>query len=143
MEWLNMSTKKVAVSGGFDPVHVGHIDLFRKASEYGKVVVLLNSDDFLMQKKGYVFMTFQERKEVLESIKYIDHVVPVIDNDMTVRKTLGSVKPDMFVNGGDRASIEDIPEYETCKENGIEMIFTGQLKRQSSSKLCSQSLPQQ
>ena len=66
----------VAVSGAFDPVHIGHIRYIREAARLGdKLVVILNSDDFLLRKKGFVFMPFGERKEILENIKGVDEVV--------------------------------------------------------------------
>src|SRR3989344_4130472 len=66
----------VAVSGGFDPVHVGHAHLFRDARALGdKLVVILNDDAWLKRKKGYVFMPQHERKELLESIRWVDEGV--------------------------------------------------------------------
>jgi len=59
----------VMVSGGFDPVHVGHIRLILEAAKYGDVIVVANSDNWLFNKKGFVFMTFQERAEILHAIK--------------------------------------------------------------------------
>jgi len=69
----------IAVSGGFDPVHIGHIRYLKAASELGKVLVMLNTDEWLTRKKGKPFMLFQERKEVLEALRYVHRVVPVID----------------------------------------------------------------
>ncbi|MCK9461616.1 MAG: adenylyltransferase/cytidyltransferase family protein [Proteobacteria bacterium] len=112
----------VAVSGGLDPVHIGHIRLMKEASQYGRVKVILNSDRFLIEKKGYVFMPFDERKEVIEAIKYVDEVVPCIDEDQSVCETLKMLKPDYFVNGGDRFS-DNIPEKKICEDHGIKMIF--------------------
>ena len=79
-----MSYKRVMVSGGFDPIHIGHIRMIRAAAEFGPVVVVANSDDWLMRKKGYVFMPWSERAEILESIKGVSYVVPVDDADDTV-----------------------------------------------------------
>jgi len=131
-----MADKTVAVSGGFDPVHIGHIRMFRDAARLGKLAVILNTDDFLIRKKGYVFMPFEERKEVLESIKYVDRVVTSIDKDDSVCKTLAMLKPDVFANGGDRRDTSEIRESEICEQLGIEMVFgIGGSKVQSSSKL--------
>ncbi|HHT9131863.1 MAG TPA: adenylyltransferase/cytidyltransferase family protein [Candidatus Tripitaka californicus] len=126
----------VATSGGFDPVHVGHIRLFREAKTLGdKLVVILNSDDFLLKKKGYVFMPFNERKEILESIKYIDEVVSSIDTDHTVSKTLEKLRPDIFAKGGDRNE-SNTPELTICRELNIRVMFNvGGGKVQSSSWL--------
>lgn len=131
-----MAEKIVVVSGGFDPVHIGHIRMFRDAARIGKLAVILNTDDFLLRKKGYVFMPLDERKEIIESIKYVERVVVSVDDDDSVRKTLAMLKPDVFANGGDRASRADIRETEICRELGIEMVFgIGGSKVQSSSKL--------
>ena len=64
----------VMVSGGFDPVHVGHIRMIREAAKYGDVIVIANSDDWLYRKKGFNFMTFSSRHEILDSIKEDDYI---------------------------------------------------------------------
>ena len=134
----------VAVSGGFDPVHVGHIRYFKEAKKLGdKLIVILNSDKFLIKKKGYAFMPFKERKEILESIKWVDKVIPAIDKDQTVCKTLAKLKPDIFAKGGDR-TLENIPEKEVCEKLGIRMVFgVGGGKVQSSSWLLNRFLKNQ
>lgn len=126
----------VAVSGGFDPPHFGHIRYFRDAKKLGnKLIVILNTDDFLIGKKGYAFMPFEERKELIESIVYVDEVIKCIDKDETVCKTLELIRPDIFAKGGDR-TIDNIPEREICEELGIKMVFgVGGEKVQSSSWL--------
>jgi len=127
--------KTVAVSGGFDPLHVGHIQYFRKAKELGdELIVILNSDKFLLNKKGYIFMSYKERKEIIESIRCVDKVVPCIDKDQSVCKTLEKIKPDIFAKGGDRTLL-NIPEKEVCERLGIKMIFGVGEKIQSSSWL--------
>jgi cytidyltransferase-like protein len=131
-----MADKIVAVSGGFDPVHIGHVRMFKDAASMGKLVVILNTDDFLLRKKGYIFMPLDERREIIESIKYVDRTVVSVDDDDSVCKTLAMLKPDVFANGGDRASRSDIRETEICGELGIEMVFgIGGDKIQSSSEL--------
>lgn len=139
MKFAKIGRKKeivVTTSGGFDPVHVGHIRLFREAKALGdKLVVILNTDDFLLKKKGYVFMPFDERKEILESIKYVDKVIPCIDTDQTVSKTLEKLRPDVFAKGGDRKE-SNTPELPICKELNIRVVFNvGGGKVQSSSWL--------
>ncbi len=126
----------VAVSGGFDPVHIGHIRHFKEAKKLGDIlIVILNRDGFLKRKKGYVFMPEQERKEILEAIKYIDKVVFAVDKDQTVCETLKLIKPDIFANGGDRIK-KNIPEASVCKKLGVKMVFNvGGKKVQSSSWL--------
>ena len=128
----------VAVCGGFDPIHVGHIRHFRDAKKLGDIlVVMLNDDDWLAKKKGYVFMPFEERKEIVESIRYVDKVMRVIDTNGSVAKTLEQLKPDVFAKGGDR-KIDNIPKSEigVCRRLGIKMVFgVGGGKVQSSSWL--------
>ena len=80
-EWIK---NVIIVSGGFDPVHKGHLRMFREASWLGhQVIVGLNSDQWLERKKGKPFMEFEERKEILEGFKYINQVIPFDDSDDT------------------------------------------------------------
>ena len=82
---INKKEGFVIISGGFDPIHIGHIELIEKASRYGKVIAILNSDDFLMKKKGFIFMPLEERLKVMESIEDIHQVFLSIDKDLTVK----------------------------------------------------------
>jgi cytidyltransferase-like protein len=119
-----MKQKKVtvAISGAFDPMHVGHARYIREAAKLGdRLVVILNTDDFLMRKKGFVFMPFEERKELLENVKGVDEVIASIDEDQTVRKTLEMLKPDIFAKGGDKIGPKNIPETETCAKIGCKV----------------------
>ena len=97
-----MRNKTVMVSGGFDPVHVGHIRMIREAAEWGDVIVVINSDDWLKRKKGYVFMPWEERAEIMGNIKGVKIVTNVDDSDGTVCNALRHHKPNAFANGGDR-----------------------------------------
>lgn len=117
----------VAVSGGFDPLHVGHVRMFQTAKKMGdKLVVILNNDNWLKAKKGFAFMPQQERKELIENIKWVDKVVLTSHKpktkDMSVVAELIKIKPDIFANGGDR-KLGNIPEVPICKKYGIKMIF--------------------
>ena len=117
-----MKKVTVAVSGAFDPIHAGHIRYIREAVKLGdRLVVILNKDDFLMKKKGFVFWPFNERKEILEAIEGVDEVVPAIDEDQTVRKTLEKLKPDVFAKGGSAISGK-IPEEDTCRTIGCKVV---------------------
>lgn len=128
-------SKIVAVSGGFDPIHIGHIEMMRKAKELGdKLIVIVNDDNFLMKKKGYKFMGVCERVAIVKSIKYVDEVIIAVDEDMTVCKTLEIVKPNIFANGGDRG-VGLVPEEDICNRLGIEMVYGLGDKIQSSSSL--------
>lgn len=68
--------KTICLSGGFDPIHRGHLEMFKDAAVYGKVIIILNSDLWLDRKKGYHLMNWEDRAELLKSIKYIDSIVP-------------------------------------------------------------------
>jgi len=118
----------VAVSGGFDPVHIGHVRMFKEARKHGdKLVVIVNNDNWLLKKKGYAFMPERERLELIESLPFVDKVVLTDhareDSDMSVSRALRAVKPQVFANGGDRKKISDIPEATVCKEIDIKMVF--------------------
>lgn len=127
----------VAVSGGFDPVHIGHVLMFKKAKSLGtKLVVILNCDDWLMRKKGFVFMKEKERAAIIKSIRYVDDVYIHHSKKSDVAGALAKIKPNIFANGGDRKAEADIPEAPICKKLGIKMVFNvGGGKIQSSSWL--------
>lgn len=117
----------VVVSGGFDPLHVGHVRLFKHAKELGdKLVVILNNDNWLREKKVHIFMSENERAEIIEALEMVDEVI-LTDHkknpgDMSTNSTLLKVKPDIFANGGDR-KIDNIPEVEVCREIDCEVVF--------------------
>ena len=135
-------SKVSIVSGGFDPVHSGHINLMLAAKELGdQLIVLLNSDEWLSRKKGRPFMNFFERKMVLENLWFVDYVLDFDDSDNSAVDGLEKVvsmykqKDDLyFCNGGDRNSLDDIPEKGVP---GIQLKFGvgGDTKINSSSKL--------
>lgn len=130
-------TNYIAVSGGFDPVHAGHIAYLEAASRFSKVLVFLNTDEWLMKKKGFVFMTWEERAIILKSIKYVHRIIKASDFDGTVRENLKNCRLpiEYFGNGGDRGK-DNTPEKVICKTMGIKMIYgLGGEKRQSSSDL--------
>ena len=134
-----MSKKTVMVSGGFDPIHVGHIRMIIAAAQFGDVIVVANSDEWLFRKKGYTFMGFLERREILMSIKGVIDVVSVDDKDGTVCSALRMHKPTFFANGGDRND-KNTPEKIICEELGIQMLWNiGGQKIQSSSELVEKS----
>lgn len=117
----------VAVSGGFDPIHIGHIRYIQEAKALGdRLIVILNNDHWLLKKKGYVFMSQGERKEILQAINGVDEVVLTEHEkdteDKSVCQALRSIRPHIFVNGGDRNQ-ENIPEVPVCEEIGCTMIF--------------------
>jgi len=135
----------IIVSGGFDPVHKGHIRMFREAANLGaQVIVGLNSDEWLTRKKGKPFMEWDERAEILESCKWVNQVISFDDSDDTANDAIRVVY-DMFdyqedhkiyfANGGDRGK-GNVPELDVCKELDVTMLWgIGGGKIQSSSWL--------
>ena len=128
--------KTIMVSGGFDPVHIGHIRMILDAARHGDVVVVANSDDWLFRKKGFVFMEFEQRAEILAAIKGVVKVSGVDDTDGTVCEAIRRLEPDMFANGGDRRK-NNTPEQDVCEELGVQMLWAvgGEDKANSSSDL--------
>ena len=140
-EW---SKNIIILSGGFDPVHVGHLRMFREAANLGAIVIIgLNSDEWLTRKKGKPFMEFGERAEILQSCKFINQVLPMEDFDDTASDIIVKVcklynNEDFniyFANGGDRKR-GNVPELDTCKNLNVVMLWgIGGGKIQSSSDL--------
>jgi len=136
---MEIQDKIAVVSGGFDPVHSGHINLFKSAYELfnRKIVVLLNSDEWLTRKKGKPFLPVEERKIIIESMSMVERVVLFDDSDNSCCDGLERVKQlfpmdtVVFCNGGDRTK-ENIPEM---RVDGIEFKFGigGENKANSSS----------
>ena len=117
----------VAVSGGFDPINIGHIKMLREAKKLGdKLVVILNNDNWLKKKKTHILMPQKEREEILKSIKWIDKVIvthhPRNPKDISVSKEILKIKPDIFAKGGQRSK-KDILEAGACKKIGCKIIF--------------------
>ena len=126
----------VMVSGGFDPVHAAHIRMIRDAAQYGKVIVVANSDDWLYRKKGFVFMEYERRIEILNAIKGVIIVDSVDDTDGTVCEAIRRLQPTYFANGGDRGKT-NTPEQAVCEELGVKLLWGigGEEKLDSSSDL--------
>ena len=134
-----MSKQKIIlVSGGFDPPHIGHVRMFKEAAKWGKLVVAINSDEWLMRKKGYVFMPWEERAEIIREFASVEVVSSFDDSDGTACDAIRKFYPDAFANGGDRKK-NNTPEMELCDELGIQMLWGigGKDKPQSSSWLVS------
>lgn len=138
-EYLSLKPKLgkiVVTSGGFDPIHPGHISCFQEAKKLGDtLVVVINGDTFLRNKKGKPFQDIQTRSAVVSAVHGVDYVLPFeIENDQTVCRALEIMKPHVFANGGDRKDKDSIPEWEVCRKFGIELIQgVGADKRWSSS----------
>jgi D-beta-D-heptose 7-phosphate kinase/D-beta-D-heptose 1-phosphate adenosyltransferase len=133
---MTEETSTVMVSGGFDPVHAGHIRLIRAAAKHGDVIVIANSDNWLYRKKGFVFMDFNARAEILNAIKGVIMVDSVDDADGTVCEAIYRHKPTYFANGGDRGR-SNTPEQSVCEDLGVELLWGigGDKKLASSSDL--------
>lgn len=133
----SVTDKLIALSGGFDVPHVGHLRMIKDAAKFGKVIVLLNSDEWLERKKGYYLMPFHERKELLEGLRDVHCVLPASDMDGTVCASLISMHKviNYFGNGGDRKA-HNTPEVEICDKFGIQVIYgLGGNKVQSSTNI--------
>ena len=127
--------KRIALSGGFDPIHIGHVKMIKAAAQHGDVYVILNSDAWLVRKKGYNFMDFEQRAFIIENIVGVKKVISVNDDDGTVCDALEKLRPDMFGNGGDRYN-HNTPEGAICQKYDIQMIWNlGGEKIESSSSL--------
>ena len=127
--------KVVAVSGYFDPIHVGHLEYLKMAKSLGdKLVVIINSDYQAGLKKGKSFMPEQDRLEIVQALRCVDEVFLSIDKDKSVCKSLEYLKPNIFANGGDR-SLEEIPETAVMKKYNIEMVDGLGEKIRSSSEI--------
>ena len=127
--------KVVATSGGFDPVHPGHISCILESKQYGDVLaVIVNGDAFLRAKKGKPFQDLRTRCSIVSAIRGVDFVIPFeIENDPTVSRALEIIKPNVFAKGGDRVDKETIPEWEVCEKHNIEIITEVGLKKEWSS----------
>jgi cytidyltransferase-like protein len=127
--------RTVAISGYFDPIHVGHLDYINEAKKLGdKLIVIVNNNHQCVLKKGKPFMDENDRVTIVSSIKNVDEVFLSIDKDKTVFKSLEKIKPAIFANGGDRKNYE-IPESVICNKYNIEIIDGLGEKIRSSSDL--------
>ena len=117
-----MNDKRVAVSGYFDPIHVGHLEYLKLAKELGdKLVVIVNNNHQCVLKKGKPFMDEADRVEIIKALEIVDEVFLSIDQDKSVCASLEEVKPNIFANGGDRHTSE-VPEITVCKTNNIKIV---------------------
>ena len=132
--------KKIAISGYFDPIHVGHIEYINNAKKLGDwLIVIVNNNKQCALKKGKHFMDENDRVLIVKNIKAVDEVFLSIDDDKAVCKSLKTVNPDVFANGGDRKE-GGVPEDILTDELGVRMAYNvGGEKTQSSSSLIENS----
>ncbi|MCX6795283.1 MAG: adenylyltransferase/cytidyltransferase family protein [Candidatus Falkowbacteria bacterium] len=126
------SSKKpiiVAVSGYFNPLHVGHLDMIEKAKKLGdKLVVIVNNDKQVALKGRVPFMSEKDRLRIIRALRDVDQAVLAVDDyklasgEVPVIKSLAKLRPNIFANGGDRHSIVNVPEYEVCEKYQIKMV---------------------
>ncbi len=114
----------VCTSGGFDPIHPGHVTTLVESKQYGDtLIVIVNGNEFLINKKGYAFMDLKARCTIVSCIKGVDYVVPYeTQNDFSVSRALMEIRPNIFTKGGDRFNKETIPEWDICIKLGIEVL---------------------
>ena len=140
---IKMNERLVVTSGGFDPLHVGHLrciiesaEIARKSGIRVRLAVIVNGNGFLLRKKSYAFMPENERMEIIAGIASVDYVIPWDDGGQTVTGALDILKPLIFTKGGDRDAAANVPEFDLCEKIGTRVIFNvGGGKIQSSSTL--------
>lgn len=140
--------KVIIVSGYFNPLHGGHLDMIEAAAQMGdKLVVIVNNDIQQVMKKDKVILSEQNRSRLLSAIRYVDEVVVAIDEDPTIIRTLESIAKShpedtlVFANGGDRDSEKAVPETDVCHQYNIEMVFgVGGVNKADSSTRINQAL---
>ncbi len=144
-EWKAQGHKVYMTSGGFDPMHIGHLRCIQGTStlaleDNGKVLILVNGDEFLIEKKGKPFMGIDERLEIIAGVRGVDLAVEWYDGCQTVDGAIKLFKPNYFTKGGDRDDPEVIPEWGTCQNIGCDVVLgVGGGKIQSSSWLIKNS----
>lgn len=136
--------KRIIVSGFFNPLHGGHLDMIEAGAHMGDyLIVIVNNDAQQVLKKGKVIITAENRARVIKALRDVDEVMIAVDEDPTVIKSLEALAlkyPDdelVFANGGDRDSEKVIPESEVCHRYNIAMVFDagGTVKSDSSTRI--------
>lgn len=143
MPKLKQTSKKpvvVAVSGYFNPLHVGHLEMIERAKKLGdKLVAIVNSDYQVGLKGSVPFMSQADRLKIVKALRDVDEVFLSIDKDITVCKSLAKVKPHVFANGGDRKNLTNVPEFPVCQKLNIEMVDGLGKKIRASSEMIAQA----
>lgn len=127
---------KVCVSGYFNPLHVGHLEMIAKSKKLGDYLIAIINNDLQVKLKGSVpFMSQADRLKIVAALRDVDEVFLSIDKDGSVCKSLAKIKPNIFANGGDRKNVGDVPEYDVCKMYNIKMVDGLGKKIRASSEL--------
>lgn len=134
----------IIVSGYFNPLHAGHLDMMEDAASRGDtLIVIVNNNAQQLMKKGKVILDEADRLRIVKALRIVDRAFIAVDDDRTVCRSLEMVAREfsdhhlIFANGGDRNSGAVVPEAAVCEANGIEMVFDmgGTQKADSSSRI--------
>ena len=121
-DMFNNGQDSIMVSGGFDPLHIGHVQMIMEASRWGDVIVVLNSDEWVQRNKGFVSMPWKERATILYALKGVVLISGVDDKDDTVVEAIRRLMPTYFANGGVRSPI-NTPETSACDALGVRLLW--------------------
>jgi len=140
LENYEKKNKIVMVSGGFDPLHLGHLIHFKEAKKLGdKLIVVIDGDSYVINKKGKIFMPVEDRKAIIEELKCVDEVIALEKDKTNISEAILKIKPNILAKGGDVISLEKFSEeeIEACRNVGCLMLFNvgGSEKIRSSSDL--------
>lgn len=116
----------VMISGAFSPLAIGHVRCIDDASKLkgdGVLIAVVNSDEFMVRKKSFVFMPLAERMEILSCVRGVDYIVPWDDGTQTVTGAIETIRPNIFAKGGHMSNSRNIPEYARCVELGCAVVF--------------------
>lgn len=113
---------KIAISGAFDPLNVGHVRHIQAAAKHGDLFVILNTDSWIQRNRGEVNLTWEKRAEILRAVKGVKDVIMAKDDDDTVCESLRNLLPHFFAKGGHR-SFENTPELALCLELHIGLMW--------------------
>jgi len=140
-QYFTKNAVSVLVSGYFNPLHLGHLDMIREAKKLGDwLIVVINNDEQVKLKGSCPFFDQETRYKLVAALRDVDEVVMSFDNDETICRTLEIIKPTIFANGGDR--VYGHPrEIEICRRNNIKYVYgVGGGKTYHSSKAIEQAV---
>lgn len=119
---MSNNGKIVVASGFFDPIHAGHIQYLKRSKELGsKLIVIINSDEQAILKKGFVLMPLEQRIAIIRELSCVDAIMVATDKDGSVCESIRALRPHIFAKGGDRFASE-IPEKKVCDELKVEIV---------------------